>query len=85
MRRRQDRQIIGIPMDYYDSLLLGACSNEWTLAARIIGIAMGGCDPANSMIDLFFSTRLQALIAAGEIQADGPQSSIRYYSVRRTA
>ena len=72
-------------MDYYDGLLLEACSIEWTLAARIIGIAMGGCDPANSMSDLFFSTRLQALIAAGEIQADGPQSSIRYYSIRCAA
>ena len=82
LRRRQDGQIIGIPMDYYDGLLLEACSNEWTLAARIIGIAMGHCDPANSMSDLFFSTRLQALLAAGEIQADGPQSSIHYYSIR---
>ena len=85
LRRWQDGQIIGIPLDYYDGLLLEACSNEWTLAARIIGIAMGHCDAANSMSDLFFSARLQALIAAGEIQADGPQSSIRYYSVRRAA
>lgn len=83
LRRRQDGQIIGIPMNYYDSLLLEACSNEWTLAARVIGIAMGHCDPANSMSDLFFSSRLQALIAAGEIEADGPQSAIRYYSVKR--
>jgi hypothetical protein len=85
LRRWQDGQIIGIPMDYYDGLLLEACSSEWTLAARIIGIAMGHCDAANSMSDLFFSTRLQALIAAGEIQADGPQSSIRTYSIRCAA
>ena len=82
LRRLQDGQLIGIPMDYYDGLLLEACSNEWTLAARIMGIAMGHCDAANSMSDLFFSSRLQALIAAGEIQADGPQSSIRTYSIR---
>ena len=37
------------------------------------------------MSDLFFSARLQALIAAGEIEAYGPQSSIRYYSIRRAA
>ena len=85
MRRRQDGHIIDIPLDYYDGLLLEACSNEWTLAARIIGIAMGHCDAANSMSDLFFSARLQALIAAGEIQADGPQSSIRTYSIRCAA
>jgi hypothetical protein len=85
LRRWQDGQLIGIPMDYYDSLLLEACGTEWALAARIIGIAMGHCDAANSMSDLFFCTRLRALIAAGEIQADGPLSSIRYYSIRRTA
>jgi hypothetical protein len=85
LRRRQDGQLMGIPMDHYDGLLLEACSTEWTLAARIIGIAMGHCDAANSMSDLFFCTRLRALIAAGEVQADGPQSSVRYYSVRRAA
>lgn len=83
LRRRQDGQLMGIPMDYYDVLLLEACSTDWTLAARIIGIAMGHCDAANSMSDLFFCARLRALIADGEIQADGPQSSVRYYSVRR--
>jgi len=83
LRRRQDGQLIGIPMDYYDGLLLEACGTEWALAARIIGIAMGHCDAANSMSDLFFCARLRALIADGEIQADGPQSSVRYYSVRR--
>jgi len=51
---------------------------------RVIGIAMGHCDPANSLSDLFFNTRLKALINAGEIQANGSQSSIRYYSVSRT-
>ena len=83
LRRWQDGQLIGIPMDHYDGLLLEACSTEWTLAARVLGIAMGHCDAANSMSDLFFCTRLRALIVAGEIQADGPQSSVRYYSVRR--
>ena len=83
LRRRQDGQLMGIPMDYYDVLLLEACSTDWTLAARIIGIAMGHCDAANSMSDLFFCARLRALIASGEILADGPQSSVRYYSVRR--
>lgn len=81
LRRWQQGQLIGIPMDHYDGLLLEACGARWSLAARVIGIAMGLCDPANSLSDLFFSTRLQALIAAGEIRADGPQSSVRYYSI----
>ena len=85
LRRWQHGQLIGIPMDHYDGLLLQACCTGWSLAARVIGAAMGRCDPANSLSDLFFSTRLQALIAAGEILADGPQSSIRHYSVSRAA
>jgi hypothetical protein len=85
LRRWQHGQLIGIPVDYYDGLLLEACGTGWSLAARVIGIAMGLCDPANSLSDLFFSTRLRALIAAGEIQAAGPQSSMRYYSVSRAA
>jgi hypothetical protein len=82
LRRWQDGQIIGIAIDHYDGLLLEACSSQWTLAARVIGIAMGHCDPANALSDLFFSSRLQALIAAGQIEADGPLNSIRTYSVR---
>ena len=85
LRRRQDGQLVGIPIDHYDGLLLEACSSEWTLAARVIGIVMGHCDAANSLSDLFFCTRLRALVAADEIQADGPQSSIRYYAVCRAA
>jgi hypothetical protein len=82
LRRWQQGKVIGIPVDHYDGLLLEACSAEWAPAARVIGVAMGHCDPANSLSDLFFNTRLQALIAAGKIQADGPQSSIRHYAVR---
>ena len=85
LRRWQHGQLIGIPVDHYDDLLLEACSTRWSLAAHAIGIAMGHCDPANSLSDSFFSSRLQALIAADEIEADGRQSSIRYYSIRRAA
>ena len=83
LRRWQHGQLIGIAVDHYDGLLLKACGARWSLAARVIGTAMGHCDPANSLSDLFFSTRLQTLIAGGEIRADGPQSSIRYYAIKR--
>jgi hypothetical protein len=82
LRRWQQGKVIGIPVDHFDGLLLQACSAEWVPAARVIGKAMGHCDPANSLSDLFFNTRLLALITAGKIQADGPQSSIRHYAVR---
>lgn len=83
LRRWQHGRLIGIAVDHYDGLLLKACGTQWSPAARVIGIAMGRCDPANSLSDLFFGARLKALIAAGEIRADGPQNSIRYYAVKR--
>jgi hypothetical protein len=77
--------VIGVPVDTYDDLLLQACGVGWAPAARVIVQAMGQCDPTNSLSDLFFNTRLQALIAAGKVQADGPQSSVLEYAVRRAS
>ena len=85
LRRWQQGRVLGVPIDHYDDLLLQACSARWAPAARVIGKAMGLCDPANSLSDLFFNTRLQALIAAGKVQADGPQRSALDYAVRRAS
>lgn len=83
LRRWQHGRLIGVAVDHYDGLLLKACGTSWSRAMRVVGTAMGCCDPANSLSDLFFVSRLQALIAAGKIQADGPQNSIRYYAIKR--
>ena len=85
LRRWQQGRVIGVPVDTYDDVLLRACGAGWAPAARVIGKAMGQCDPANSLSDLFFNTRLEALIAAGKVQADGPQRSVLDYAVRRAA
>jgi Protein of unknown function/Domain of unknown function (DUF1835) len=84
LRRWEDGRVIGVPVDYYDSLLLDACGAEWNMAAHVVGMAMGRCDAANSLGDIFFSTRSRALITADRIAADGPRSALRYYSVRRS-
>lgn len=82
LRRWERGQIIGIPLNQYDHLLLQSCTSSWNPAARSIGSAMGFCDCHNLMSDLFFSARLQHLIDAGQIQADGNMTRMRDYRVR---
>lgn len=82
IRRWENGRVIGVPIDRYDDLLLHACPTAWTPAARLVGTAMAACDPANLMSDLFFSSRLQALMIAGRIAHDKPRTTLSGYSVR---
>jgi hypothetical protein len=82
LRRWEEGRIRGIPLDRYDQLLLASCTTSWTSAARLIGSAMARCDEHNLLSDLFFSSRLQSLIDAGRIGADGDRSRMRDYAVR---
>lgn len=82
LRYWEKETIRGIPQDRYDPLLLSSCTPEWTMAARVIGLAMSRCESHNRMSDLFFSCRLQHLIDAGLIEADGDRKSIRDYVIR---
>jgi len=84
LRRWEHGRIIGVPMDCYDRLLIDACPPTWTPAARVVGTAMGRCGERNAMSDLFFSSRLRALIDGGRLQADGPRRRLREYVVRLT-
>jgi len=43
---------------------------------------MSACDPANRLSDLFLTTRLHALTAAGRIAADKPTAILLDYAVR---
>ena len=85
LRRWEDGRILGVPMDRYDPLLLECCTIRWTPAARVVGTAMSRCDGHNLMSDLFFSSRLQVLIDAGRIEADGSRDRLREYAVRLAA
>ena len=64
------------------ALLLAACGPDWRAAARVVGTAMGNCDAHNLMGDVFFTARLNSLIDAGRIEASGPPTTLRDYSVR---
>jgi len=85
LRRWEEGRILGVPMDRYDSLLLASCPATWTPAPRVVATAMSRCDGHNLMSDLFFSSRLQLLIDAGRIEADGSRDRLREYRVRLAA
>jgi hypothetical protein len=85
LRRWEEGKILGAPIDRYDPLLLECCGAHWTSAARVVGTAMSRCDGHNLMSDLFFSSRLQRLIDAGRIEADGSRDRLREYAVRLAA
>ena len=85
LRRWEEGRILGVPMDRYDPLLLASCPPTWTPAPRVVGTAMSRCDGHNLMSDLFFSSRLQLLIDAGGVEADGSRDRLRAYRVRLAA
>jgi hypothetical protein len=70
-------------LDWYDPKLIACCPTDWPPAARVVGAAMGRCDPRNRMSDLFFASRLQVLIEAGSVEALGRRDRLREYAVRR--
>jgi hypothetical protein len=56
----------------------------WPKAAYLVVQIMSRCDGHNRMSDLFFASRLQVLIEAGRIEADGARDRLRDYAVRLT-
>jgi hypothetical protein len=82
LRRWEKGRVTGISPAHYDQLLLASCKGDWTPAPRVIGSAMSRCDRHNLVSDLFFSSRLQQLIDAGRVEADGDRSRMRDYAVR---
>lgn len=82
VRRLESGRVVGVPIDHYDPLLLAACGPDWRAAAKVVGTAMGTCDGPNLMGDVFFGARLNSLIDAGRIEASGPRTTLRDYSVR---
>ncbi len=82
LRRLEQGRVQGVPVDYYDSLVLSACTADWQAAGRVVGAAMGHCDGPNLTGDGFFRTRLGFLIDARRIEANGRRARLPDYSVR---
>ena len=82
LRRLEGGRVVGVPIEYYDPLLLAGCGTDWQSAARVVGMAMGACDGPNLMGDAFFTARLTALIEAGSIETSAPRPRVLDCSVR---
>ena len=78
-----DGVLVFRPLSAHDGLLLGACTEHWQDAARVVGGAMRGCDPRNPLGDTFLAWRLRRLVADGRLQADAPALALRGFRVRR--
>lgn len=83
LRRWEAGRITGLPQDHYDGLVLNSCGKAWQMAARVVGNAMAHCPPRNALSDVFLGNRLQHLIEAGIVEADGPRHALQGYRVRR--
>jgi hypothetical protein len=84
LRRLEQGRVVGVPVDYYDLLLMAACTAHWQAVGRVVGTAMSHCDGPNLLGDGFFSERLGVLVDAGRIEAKGPRTALRDCSVRLT-
>ncbi|MFM1987260.1 MAG: hypothetical protein RJA99_217 [Pseudomonadota bacterium] len=73
---------VGAPAEVFDDVLLDAGDETWQSAAKVVGTAMGRCDPRQSISDVWLGWRLQAAIDAGRLEADGPRTGLRDFSVR---
>lgn len=69
-------------LSFHDDLVLAMCTRRWQGAVRVIGQSMGHSNPRNSLGEAFISSRLKYLIDSGQIEADGPQTSMRTFRVR---
>lgn len=82
LRRLELGRVVGAPIDSYDPLLLAACAPDWQTLGQVVGAAMGQCDSANLVGDLFFRERLDTLIDRGRLVFKGVRGSLREGFVR---
>jgi hypothetical protein len=70
-------------MHVHDDFMLACSPVQWQPAARVVGETMAKACPPHYMGDVFWNMRLQYLIDAGLIEADGERVGLRNYRVRR--
>ncbi|SDE11327.1 DUF3658 domain-containing protein [Niabella drilacis] len=69
-------------LSVYDGDVLGYCSRRWKPAVRMVGEIMGRSDGRNPLGELFACSRLKHLVLSGDLEADGPLTSMRTFRVR---
>ncbi|TKG95215.1 DUF1835 domain-containing protein [Puteibacter caeruleilacunae] len=76
----QQKQVSVKGTDYFDSLLLRNCTEDFQKAARVIGCTLVDIDFAVN--DDYLNWRLKQLASEGRIEAEGELQEIRDYGVR---
>jgi hypothetical protein len=85
LRSDRDGRIVDLPVDAFDGMVLSFAGSEWKRAVAIVGDCLHNTEPFDCIGDMFFSWRIRRLIDAGALEAEGDQTHLRGYSVRRPA
>ncbi len=83
LRSERDGGIVDLPVDAFDGMVFSFTSTEWKRAVSVVGDCLVNCKRFDCIGDTFFSWRVRQLMAAGRLEAEGDQSHLRGYSVRR--
>ena len=88
LRIWNERRIVALPEDYYNALILATVeklqkeqeSNEYILAAQVVGEIVAGMD---EFIDYFFlEYRIRQLVYKGVFEIKGVPKSMRDYRIK---
>jgi hypothetical protein len=87
LRIIRDGRLVSAPLTQFDALLVSQATSQWTVAARIIGLAMQQLSlnvdgPGQNPGDLFPFGRLLALNDKGDLDVRGIGRGMRDYEVR---
>jgi hypothetical protein len=69
-----------------DRVLLAQATTSWRKVARIVGMTIGELSERfPSIPDVYYATRVQRLVAVGELESQGNLAYMRYSEVRLPA
>lgn len=85
LRRWSAGRVATMQSNFYDDLLLSSCTTDWSVAGRVVGLAMSRCDAHNRLSDLFFASRLAALIENGLIEVQKKTGRLFENNIRMSA
>ncbi|MGY4730774.1 DUF1835 domain-containing protein [Burkholderia pyrrocinia] len=85
----ENGQLCLVGLDAYDDLILKQCTTAWKSASEVMvatmnKMGMGNRGESYMGNEGFLSARLRQLIDSGRLEADGPYTYLRGYSVRRS-
>ncbi|MCV9928724.1 DUF1835 domain-containing protein [Flavobacterium sp. LS1R49] len=77
----QNKKVYSVEDDFYDKAILANCTNDYQIAARVIGETMG--QQKSDIGDYHLMYRLFILLNKNKIKARGNTASMQYFEVKR--